>query len=1112
MEVSGYDLGGNCGILVDVILPSPSSVNDASPSSSPLVKMHIGENDEEDNPKISGKQKEEEEERKAKQQQQANSNPLPYIIAIIDTSSSMGNLVTAVLNGAIPNALIAQGYPKNALVDVITFASNSTYFPHQTVRILQNSCLHGGGETYMAGIFPILKSRFLSLQGKGENNIHIICVSDGLLMDGRETLKAANDLKASTLFAANIEVTMIRLKTSEVGEPDTRALACLGQFATSNEQPAICDIETRGISHNSLVDRLQAVFIEHMRAPREGKKSVTVISSTNSLRRSPQDVRTNQLVFVPTPMLDDPNGRSHFFFLLPPHATQQKLLIDNSSFSIVIKPKMNLSLLEQFCNYCMTQLRLQIVIGNDLAVMQHFFTQLDSFFASQEMNTIATEEIDNYHGHNNDGKRFETIRNRIRSINCTYKKKIREQILAVLQLANQDKLLHLNMTQQQAADYLRTSTSTSLAKRTMKHQTQQLERGEKDSIKAQAVNILQIFEKEQEACKETNVEDKSFYSLYNNEETYLELLSSLNDNEVEDEIKNNLPQQHQEERKSRFITVVGKMQDMDILRLIGLLGICYNHQIGDVIDPYTFHIKKFFGASAYLSLADLRDANLKRLNEENANLYAPGTTTTITGVLPLRFLNPHLFDILWFNGMKLLEMHSSINMRRMMAPVRSDSLGERIGLLFCIMRKNANLQSPISNYDEKVFEDVFTQLKMLLQFPMNKEEFAPIFEIFEQQKCIRDQLTGANCISCIQKPMIALLQIAPTLPLNYIVDVLHIFFEFDAYHKARHYFSSAKERHEFIHKLFQIDENSMVEAFPLNQFPDIPMVSSNGVHRHIVLEEKLQAMVREHIVSVPTFENLHDSYVQMQTNWMPKSNHYIGYYRFLTRNHPEQKQQQISFQICRRKWCLALVSATMCAEEQDRIVENKSITFDWNNEESENAFITNIVQKYYLDFYRKQANIELTRRDNVVLNTQIHLMVKLDTDLDMFIESLNEYIPNRDHSGYPILLHDLLSSLSVRKENSSLDSAKLYVLITGRDFREHKKEDDAKIVYCSGNVDVNIRSFRDKFTKPVWDTIEAILKNSSLYRYRASDKPNSHGHCNSNPSMWALNWQPFGKK
>src|SRR6185369_6197369 len=319
-----------------------------------------------------------------------------------------------------------------------------------------------------------------------------------------------------------------------------------------------------------------------------------------------------------------------------PDATQ--VTIDDVVFDIQLQETISASCLETFCEYAKSQLQLQHVLGGDMGMMRQWFTKLET---SLQMSSGSQKPEQN-------------ILARVQQLQRQCHKALKTQVQQVLQLANSEKLNTLNSQQQ--ADYLRQSTSNSLAKRTARNVVQQQERGETQSLQAQTEAILQMITAVE--CKETDACERSFYSVTNNSELFATLA----------------------EQKIR----VDVLTELDILRLVGVMGVCYHAKVGDCLDPYNFHVLSILGGG-FLSTNDLREANSTLVCGQQAELMAPGTTTIITGVLPLRYLNPQLFDIVWKDGMKLLEAHASINMRRMLAPVRSDLLGERIAVLCCIM-------------------------------------------------------------------------------------------------------------------------------------------------------------------------------------------------------------------------------------------------------------------------------------------------------------------------------------------------------------------------------------------------------------------------------------------
>src|SRR6185369_11798927 len=337
-------------------------------------------------------------------------------------------------------------------------------------------------------------------------------------------------------------------------------------------------------------------------------------------------------------------------------------------------------------------------------------------------------------------------------------------------------------------------------------------------------------------------------------------------------------------------------------------------------DPYNFHVLSILGGG-FLSTNDLREANSTLVCGQQAELMAPGTTTIITGVLPLRYLNPQLFDIVWKDGMKLLEAHASINMRRMLAPVRSDLLGERIAVLCCIMRQNYDLLKPVPQRDQEIFDDVSQQLKQLLLLDVNAREFEPLLAKLSTGASVRNYLAGSNAISCIYKPLIALLYFRREFSALYLSDIMAMLYEFDAHHVARHAFKDRDERNALLQRLFHVNAAKFIVEHPLSTVPPL----DDGEHRNANLEKYVRGMVDEHITADVLFAL--GIYEDECKTWMRPLRDFAGYYRFLS--------FEDQLHIPRAKQLLYLVAALQCDCEQSRIVNGESVTFAWNDEESE---------------------------------------------------------------------------------------------------------------------------------------------------------------------------------
>lgn len=448
------------------------------------------------------------------------------------------------------------------------------------------------------------------------------------------------------------------------------------------------------------------------------------------------------------------------------------------------------------------------------------------------------------------------LRDRVLQLKKTLRKNFKRAIQGVLELANQVRLRDLNMTQQQTADYLRTSRSTALAKRNFKNEQQQKDRGDDDSVVQQFAKVITDYKTCVSPSEPRNTEC-SYYSLYSNSDMF----TCISEQDLD----------------------VDKMEDFDVLRVFGLLGVCYSHKPSDFVDPYLFYIDTIVGG-VYLSLADLREVNNQTVKGVTAELRGPGSDTTITGVVPLRCLDLHLFDIVWTSGMKILEAHTSLNMRRMLAHVRSDMLGERIGVLMHIMHRCTN--NDMSSWDQLVFDDILSQLKMLLELPIHKHEFSLLMSHIAKQHNFRDMLTGVQNISCIQKPMIALLCFGSSVGFpssTYINDMLSVLYEFEAYHRARHQFHEREERHVVMMELLNVDRQLMLEWFPLKQIPSIPVCDDDGVYRHINLKRYIDGLMDDNKQWKQRAEKINLDVVQRQCQWMPKVANYQSYSRVLGR-------------------------------------------------------------------------------------------------------------------------------------------------------------------------------------------------------------------------------------
>ena len=855
---------------------------------------------------------------------------LPTIVVVMDLSGSMGHLAAIVLSDCIPSAMQQAGYDiATARVRVITFAYHSQRLlidgQTPTGKDLQATYCQGNGGTYMSGVFELLRPEM-----RGLKNIALFGISDGEIADVAETLRVAQNFSHDNV--AHVEVAMIRLITSRTSNPDTRALACLGQFGT-NGTHAIYDVKADSTANAAPWRQEMTQLLKKHLQPR----SLLTVNCAN-IRRTPCDDPSNVLHLCP--MVD--NG---MIFLAS--STPTTLNVDGKDYIVREVNELSPHAMQFFCDYASTKLQLYNILGFNIDVMKLWFNKFATLSDNDSGLPITNMKL-----------RMQRFQRRMAS-------GLRGAIADVLQNANQDRLRALNQTQQQAADYLRQSASKALAKRNCKNTMQQNNRGDTNTLAQQVANMVTQYHKLLNC--DIAEQECSFFSVCTNHDAFACLA---------------------QENKLDF----DAMADLDLLRVVGLLGVCYNHKPADFVDPYLFRVNDVFGGT-YLNLADLREANSQKIAGVTAELNAPGTHTTITGVVPLRCLSPALFDLFWQHGMKVFEAHCSLNMRRMLAPVRSDMLGERIGVLMHLMRKCSSGAS-MSTWDQRVFDDLLAQLKMLLDMAPHKQEFHNLVTHIKQKQNFRNLLTGADCVSCMQKPMIALLcYAAPDDPV-YISSMLEVLFEFEAYHRARHHFNDADDRNKTMTRLLHIDEFKMLEWFPLKGLNYIPL-ELHGVYRneliHNNVDELMQANTTWRVDESSIMNN------DLDVEWMPSRTLYATYFDVLTRQHnsmPEpdaacyvspnrlqslcsgdsmvSSKQDPQSHVCSqqerrdepdlalhasetkvmwhvnpdlhsigritpRRFFLAMIAAVHAQEEQDRIVDGHNRLFEWADQNSESS-------------------------------------------------------------------------------------------------------------------------------------------------------------------------------
>jgi hypothetical protein len=972
---------------------------------------------------------------------------LPRVILVLDCSGSMKGNVGQIVNDWFPHALIKEGYDPQTPADVVAFSDDAFLLTIQkttgkgtpctpTLQDLTHMRTDALNGTQMAGVFRLLQKIIVE---DPKSAFLIVAVSDGEIQDTHVCLAEVKKV-APTLSFAQVKVCMVRLQTSSWANPDTRALASIGLLDTSTDSSI----------HDIMCGDVVSFGCILSEAIQQSSKGIHVVSSrTNSLRRLPSDAPTNRLTFA----------AERFVFLAGDTTSVEcdgkALTCTKKSFDGYEDQKLDHKLdhklddevLRTFCEAVEHHVRFLQVAGLQTQVIVEWFSQLRDLISTAS--SASPEPV------------YKTRLQRIlREARKTEKKCINE----VLACAGEERVKSLNSAQQ--ADYLRSTKNKKLAHRVEKYENATKEKSDaKQNVQFEALRAKILHEESSEkSSEEKSSEERSFYSLLTMREALKELFGSVNNDDLE------------------------RMGILGLVRLIGHVGLGYSACVGDLVDPYTFRVEKIFETP--LSCNDLREANSQKSHGECYVLKPPAhNNDTITGVVPIRFFQPDLFDLI---PVEIQRAHASINMRKMLAPVQNDMIAERLAVLTCIMRENQTRAFP--EWLQRAYDDVLAQLKTLFSEPSVQNDFKTITDplkgfftaplpCHEAHDTLRAQWIGRNGVSCVWKVFVPLLcdesfsasSSTVSRISDKITDILSMLYELDAYFIARRTFNDQDERDKALRSIFEIDEKRVIEAVPLESMPTF----EDDLESKFFIADQVREYAQSASECVEmNVDTILAKCLEKCKPWMPSIDNYLAYAFRMTKNAVFEKNNV----------AIALLAAVACPNETDRIEKtadtNKMLTFSWCDKSSQENYVKALGRRFYAAHYEKKANEELKIRSAKAFETSVHLMIAT-TSFSEFVYLLGA-VPNREHGVYVMLL----------RRASELSLVKLRVLLTGRDNKGNH------IWGRENTFDPSLRAYSHLFKPEEWRDIFRNFEEAP-YLYRESDKPNSHGHCNSKPSLWA---------
>ena len=557
---------------------------------------------------------------------------VPGFIIILDISGSMGQEVPRMVNKIIPTVLNdINGAKASNTATLITFSSkNDVNVYTGDSSYISKLNLYANGCTYMSSAIDKLSDMIIN---NTINNkiVRLLSISDGELHDQDDTMKSAEKLK-KLLESKNCVVNSqaIRLKTGYC-EPDTRGLSSMVQLSTIGKQMLI-DINCSESDLN-ITEKIDNLFINDGLG-----NSFELKSEENIFQEDPWLPKTNKIYLFP--------GINSFWIdinLLSDKICDEianKVKIYDSDGKIqdikcILKDELSdqnyQELIKDKIDFYFKQLKVLKVVNTQESLEK--MDKIISFFNNLEEGIFARNAQMKNSSNFKLYERAQVLKMVIKRRQTSLANKMRE-------IRNDDKINTLNSKQQ--AEYLRNvqindKTGKSLAKRALG--------GSIDFDETVRKEVIQIYKNvhELDNINESKLTN-SFYSTCNTLEGIRAVCKFYEDAIKED--------------------IFEETTANDILKIINIVGIAGYNEIGNFPDPMTYRIKTLYPGT-FVSLSDILTAyeltggqNLKEIGSKNEiNISVP------------YFESEEIQKFLMKYAPKLLEFHSSVSMRRILAEV-----------------------------------------------------------------------------------------------------------------------------------------------------------------------------------------------------------------------------------------------------------------------------------------------------------------------------------------------------------------------------------------------------------------------------------------------------------
>ncbi len=989
---------------------------------------------------------------------------VPGFIIILDISGSMGQEVPRMVNKIIPTVLNdINGAKASNTATLITFSSkNDVNVYTGDSSYISKLNLYANGCTYMSSAIDKLSDMIIN---NTINNkiVRLLSISDGELHDQDDTMKSAEKLK-KLLESKNCVVNSqaIRLKTGYC-EPDTRGLSSMVQLSTIGKQMLI-DINCSESDLN-ITEKIDNLFINDGLG-----NSFELKSEENIFQEDPWLPKTNKIYLFP--------GINSFWIdinLLSDKICDEianKVKIYDSDGKIqdikcILKDELSdqnyQELIKDKIDFYFKQLKVLKVVNTQESLEK--MDKIISFFNNLEEGIFARNAQMKNSSNFKLYERAQVLKMVIKRRQTSLANKMRE-------IRNDDKINTLNSKQQ--AEYLRNvqindKTGKSLAKRALG--------GSIDFDETVRKEVIQIYKHvhELDNINESKLTN-SFYSTCNTLEGIRAVCKFYEDAIKED--------------------IFEETTANDILKIINIVGIAGYNEIGNFPDPMTYRIKTLYPGT-FVSLSDILTAyeltggqNLKEIGSKNEiNISVP------------YFESEEIQKFLMKYAPKLLEYHSSVSMRRILAEVPYTYEYTILAALYTFV--------PIILKDKKEINiQIFVQLTKSYLIAAG-DHFKYVLDLLAEQKEMdKDGLSifiANNGITNMVSPLLMYLKTHSGKEAEEMVKrIVRATFQFEIYQFTRKNIRAQKtddpEKYvkETLINLMNIDLKKNKTKVPelFEKVPENPTFYDNYEINDVKYNEIMNRVFwADYITIIPLFlkATLAEDYVSEFKN-------------IEIDNITEAiKRERLGIDFDSKLFKLYCIVQGYLQHEQAQRSDTKlkkmkiiDLGIQKNAE--------NLVKTFIRNLFKEQYEIDLKERaikeKQIIVKDLVKQLLDAD-DINTFNSLLQNGIKKGEKS-YKMIDHasegfmDLLNELANESKDIPLRKLKILILITGKDkeqneiWNKNKKTRAFKNYYPLKNV----------LVKKEWDYLMKTLKERGLHVYR--DLKNRQGHSNDLPSYWAL--------